>query len=57
MNRNELEAARLQVFSADAKKKQAEEKCVEAKDQLGNLKREVEETRMQLNQVEVCEGA
>lgn len=53
MNRNELEAARLQRFAADAEKKRAEEKCLEAYDQLNNRAKEVAEARMQRNQLEV----
>lgn len=53
VNRNMLEAARLQRIAADAEKKRAEEQCLKACDQMDCLRKEAGEAKKHLNELEV----
>ena len=62
MTSKELDAARLQRFAADKAKiraeadiKWTENKCIDAYDQMDNLRKEAAEATKQLNESKVCE--
>ena len=58
----ELEAARLQRFAAEKEKVKAEaemiraeERCFKANDEMERFRKDAEEAKRQLNELEVCE--
>ena len=55
MTRNELEAYKLKTSVAEAEKKRAEEKRLEAYNQVDKHMKECEDTKRQLHEMRVCE--
>ena len=53
--RNELEGCRLKCFAAEAEKNRAEEKCLEAYNQVDKHIKEAEDAKRQLHEMKVCE--
>ena len=56
-NQHELEALRLKCSSALAEKARTEEKLLATSNQVLKLEEEAGETKRQLHEAEVCEGA
>lgn len=56
LNRNVLEAAKLQRIAADAEKERADEKYLKACRHRDSLIKEAGEAKRQLQELEVCEG-